>query len=81
MKATDLPFNKRIIIPQPLKQEVEVEIQILKQRLDNATTKYITDNRNHTASNISKEQKQGLKTLKRRKKNQEIVVFQTDKTN
>ena len=82
MRATDLPFNKRVFLPKAIKQEVEIEIQILKQRLQMVTTEYITnDNRNNMLSNLTRKQKSGLKSLKKRKKNQEIVIFQTDKTN
>ena len=82
MKATDMPFNKRVVIPNAIKQEEEVKIQMLKQRLEEVTIEYVmNDNKRNMLSNLSATQKEGLKTLKERKKNQEVVIFQTDKTN
>ena len=82
MKATDMPFNKRVSLPNPLKHEMEVKIQMLKQNLDDITKDYIINNdRNNAQSNLSETQKDGLRSLKERKKSGEVVVFQTDKTN
>jgi len=82
MKATDMPFNKRIYLRNPIKQEMEVKMQMLKQRLDEVTKGYeANDNKKNVLSNLDATQKAGLQLLKERKKNQEIVIFQTDKTN
>ena len=33
MKATDLPFNKRITVPEPMDNETEINMQHLKSKL------------------------------------------------
>jgi len=39
MKATDLPFNKRVHLPEPLEEESEIAIQNLKVKLNQITAK------------------------------------------
>ena len=82
MKATDLPFNKRVYLPGPLEQDVEIQLQALKSKLEETTRAYIEEaNKKNEKSNLSLSQKKGLKKILKRKTDKEIVVFQTDKTN
>ena len=82
MRATHLPFNKRITLPKAINQEVEVEIQSLKLKLQTVTKEYITNyNENNMLSNLTSVQRRGLKSLEEKKKAKEMVIFQTDKTN
>lgn len=39
LKATDLPFNKRVCLPGPIDEETEVSIQSLKTRLNRGNAK------------------------------------------
>ena len=41
MRATDLPFNKRVHLPDPLDEESEIEIQNLKAKLNQITEEYM----------------------------------------
>ena len=58
----------------------EVNMQQLKQRLELCTKRYVENNRNHGRTNLSIEQKEGLRKLKERKKNEEIIIMETDKS-
>ena len=78
-RSTDLPFNTETYMPKPLETTDEIKLQCLKNELIKITDEYAENNRN-SLSNLSKEQKAGLKSLKKRQKNKEIVVFQTDKS-
>ena len=82
-RSTNLPFNSRIIVPKPLEGEKETQIQTLKERLNQCTKEYIkesTKNDNKTKMNLTTVQKQGLESLKKKTKNREIVIFETDKS-
>ena len=80
-RSTDLPFNSRIHAPQPLDNETETCIQNLKMKLNQCTTKYIEmRRRSGNQLNLTAEQQEGLKSLKERRKNNEIVIFETDKS-
>ena len=41
LKPTDLPFNKRVSLPEPLNNEREVAIQHLRDRLLRVTEEYV----------------------------------------
>ena len=54
MKATDLPFNKRVYLPGPLEQDVEIQLQALKSKLEETTRAYIEEaNKKNEKSNLS----------------------------
>ena len=42
MKASDLPFNKRIKVPEPMVIEAEVNFQNLKNKLNKCTNEYLS---------------------------------------
>ena len=78
MRATELPFNTRITLPKSAEEGIEIKMQELKRELKKVTTDIksgvIGD------SNMTLEQRQGVKSLVSRVKDKEIVVFQTDKS-
>ena len=79
MRATELLFNKRIWLPGPIKEESEIIMYQLKLRLKQVTTNYVsTKQRNFT--NLSKKEINWLNSLKKKVKDQEIIIFQTDKS-
>ena len=41
MRGTDLPFNKRIALPEPMDLNTEVNIHSLKSELKSITAEYI----------------------------------------
>ena len=81
LRATELPFNNRIYAPKPLDNETEICIQNMKGKLNNCTERYIEETqRKKKETNLTQEQKQGLRSLKERKEEKEIVIFETDKS-
>ena len=77
MRAMDLPFNKRIQLPDPVDPDVENDLQNLKHRLKSVTSQYCHENKNNKYSNLTSSERNGLKEVCR---DQELVVFQTDKS-
>ena len=79
-RSTNLKFNQRITMPPPLDDDAEVNMQNLKLKLKQCTQKYNNEAGNSKPNNLTTEQEQGLKSLRRKKKEGEIVVFETDKS-
>ena len=81
LRPTDLPFNKEVVIPEPLNEETENQLQMIKNQLTNVTRKYIAKNKIRNkeleGANLSEIQKEGLNSLTKRK---DAVIFQTDKS-
>ena len=80
MRACDMPFNKRIGLPKPISDEEEISLYSLKNRLKNITSEFVATTENKKHCNLRKEEKEGLKSLTRKVKDKEIVVYQTDKS-
>ena len=79
-RSTDLPFNNRICVPKPLDNETETCVQNLKMNLNNCTERYIEGQHRAKETNLTNEQKQGLQSLKEKKRDNTIVIFETDKS-
>ena len=60
-KATDLPFNNRVILPQALDNETEVSMQQLKNALKQCTNDYVRSNK--VKRNLTREQENGLTSI------------------
>ena len=78
MRATELPFNKSIKLPYAVEQEDEIAMQDLKNRLLRVTTQYNNDN--HLPNNLSKTEQTGLRSLKAKTRDGDVVIFKTDKS-
>ena len=79
-RSTELPFNIRTNMPGPIEnREEEIRLQALKSELRSITDKYAAE-KDTEMENLTEEQKRGIKSLKRRQKEGEIVIFQTDKS-
>ena len=50
MKASDLPFNKRIKVPDPMDNEAEVDFQNLKNKLNKCTKEYLSKQNENSQS-------------------------------
>ena len=71
-----LRFNH---IPGIEDREEEIRLQALKNELRRITDQFATE-KDTEMSNLTEEQKKGIKSLKKKQKEGEIVVFQTDKS-
>ena len=81
MRATELPFNKRITLPPALEdRQKELNMQCLKEKLIKKSQTYVKEHGKDQFCNITKDEISGLKSLQKRIKDSEIVVFQTDKS-
>ena len=61
-RSTELPFNCRVQMPKQVKQEEEVRLQNLKQDLI-AIVETFADSKETETSNLTVEEKRGLKRL------------------
>ena len=78
MRATDLPFNQRITLPKSVNESIELEMQNLKGDLKKITKEVKSEVASD--SNLRSEQQRGVKSLFQRVKEEEIVMFKTDKS-
>ena len=79
MSSTDLPFNSRVYLPEGLDETVEVEMHQLKDKLRATVNEYVKSNKTNQ-KNLTTDQKRGIRSLKERRDNREIVIYQTDKS-
>ena len=78
LRPTDLPFNKRVCLPDALENGEEIDLQHLKGRLVSVTKDFINEqNMRPTKINLTHEEQRGLRSLKGR---EDVVVYQTDKS-
>ena len=79
-RSTELPFNIRTIVPGPMEnKEEEIRLQSLKIELTGIIEQYAKEKETEM-ENLSAEQKRGLKSLRKKQKDEQIVIFQTDKS-
>ena len=81
LQSTNLPFNNLIYAPKPLDHETETCLQNMKMKLNQCTERYVEETkRKKKAVNLTPEQRQGLRSLKEKKDQKEIVIFETGKS-
>ena len=81
LRSTNLPFNNRIYAPKPLDHETETCLQNMKMKLNQCTERYVEETaRKKKTVNLTPEQRQGLRSLKEKIDQKEIVIFETDKS-
>ena len=78
MRGTDLPYNKQIHLPKAVDEETEIRMQDLKLRLKNVTDGYVKNIKK--GDNLSTAERSGLMSIKQRMKDNEIVIYETDKS-
>ena len=82
-RATDAKHNSRLILPGPLSQAQEAELVMRRVEWEGVFNKYLSemcDEGGVQESNLTKEERVGLKRLKKRVGEGEIVVCSTDKS-
>lgn len=84
IRATDFPTVQRLYPPKPSTIRREVVMQSVKDKMLNKVREYRDKNCNEKGfvkkGNINNEVSNGIKSIKERVKEKEIVVFTTDKT-
>ena len=83
-RVTDIPTCRRTIPPQPLPPEETTILTNLKSRLKGVTKTYVKDrcdrNGNLKKNNLTKEEAEGIKSIKKKVKEEEWVIVQSDKS-
>ena len=78
LRPTDLPFNRRVYLPNALQDDKEIDMQHLKGKLMRVTEEYVKEQSVSMAkSNLTREEQLGLRSLKSK---DDVVVYQTDKS-
>ena len=83
LKVTDTKGNTRVFLPKPKSVEFEMELQMKRIEWTKVFNDYVSelcDEQGVQESNLSKEEEEGLKSLKKRVADGDIVVCQTDKS-
>lgn len=83
-KVRDLPQNSKVFLPPPLNPILEEGLSIRKQEIMNTfadfTNNNCDDKGRRIKSSLSFDQKKGLDDVKKRTKEGDVVVLETDKT-
>ena len=93
-RVTDLPENNRVKLPKEVEPKIENEIGMIKEIVMKEFLKYKNElekeeeqrgvpkekRRNQEYMNLTKSEKRGLKKLRKRIDNKEIIVMKTDKS-
>ena len=80
LRATDFPFNKHVILPSALSEEKEVGLQHLKNNMMKSVNNYVQNDKNKQWQNLTENEKNGLRSLRKRSKDNSVVIYQTDKS-
>ena len=82
-RATDLVENKKVTLPRPSDNFTESSIEMLRQKIMKTFRKYREKNcteKGEQESNLTSAELKGLRKLKKRIRNREIVILKTDKS-
>ena len=79
LRNGDVPFRKRVTLPECSGPVEEAKLTLCREKLNEAMKKY-KEGEQKSGGNLTKEQKRGLRKLRKRIKDKEIVCFQTDKS-
>ena len=84
VRATDVKGNARVILPKPLGTKEESELMLRAAQYNNIFEQFRSKNYNDKGepkkTNLTPQQLEGLKSLKKRIKEGEIKICTTDKT-
>ena len=78
-----MPENKRVFLPKPCDNFTESSIELLKNRIMKTFKSYKEQKCNEKgeqASNLTRQELRGLRKLKKRVKEKEILILKTDKS-
>ena len=82
-RSTDLMENKKVTLPKPCDSFVESSIEMLKGRIMKAFEDYKKkhcNDKGHQKTNLTMKEQRGLRKLRKRIANKEIVILKTDKS-
>ena len=82
-RATDLAENNKVTLPKPCNNFIESGIEMIRSRVLETFIKYRKrecNDRGEQPTNLSNQERRGLRKLKKRIDNHEIIVLKTDKS-
>ena len=83
-KATDAKLNSRVILPKALSTQDEMKLEVRKMEMVKVFEDYVkehcSDDEGSQKMNLSKSELRGLKSLKKKVKDGDIIICQTDKS-
>ena len=82
-RTTDLKNNARVVFPKTRDFQTEAKLELIRIEAMGAFRKYKNekcDSRGRQDNNLTKSESSGLKSLRKRMENGELVVLPTDKT-
>ena len=83
MRVSDLPTNREVRLPEPLETSEESKLLSFKVEVLESVKKYIQENCSESGRqevNISQDELEGIKSLRRRIKDEDLVIMETDKS-
>ena len=80
IRARDLPFNKRVVMPPYADKVIESKIAYARQKINKIIENHENENKYKEYSNLSREEKEGLNTLKKKANGNQIICYITDKS-
>ena len=84
-RVTDLAQNTKVYLPPPLNPTTEAGLAVKKQELMSTFKEFLgkscDDRGNQKATSLTKSQREGLASLKKRSKEGDLFILETDKTN
>ena len=82
-KITQIQTNKEVLLPKLLKNDEETKLLAFKSEVLNTTECFIKNNcdrQGRQKLNVSKVQEEGLKSKRKRTREEDLVVMETDKS-
>ena len=82
-RATDMTENKKVTLPKPCDNHTESSIEILRKKIMETFKEYRRKNcteKGEQETNLTRKELRGLRKLKKRIRNKEIIILKTDKS-
>ena len=79
-RATDIKQNTRVHLPKARSVEEEAALEALRQELIQGFKEHCKEGGKQVDSNLTKEEKEGLESVRKRRKSGELVILPTDKS-
>ena len=82
-RATDLSENSRVCLPKPLPAIEEASIEVRRENIKRVFVeikKKLCNKKNQQKSNLTRDEEEGLASVRKRIKNEEIIIMKTEKS-
>ena len=79
-RATDIKQNTKVHLPKALSVEEEAALETLRQEWMQAYKDHCQEAGKQEMSNLTKDEKEGIESIRKRRKSGELVILPTDKS-